>query len=112
MALLTATQPTAAGVNWTPAAVSASDTIPASALGARGAYLIIFNAGAGADSVVVVDSSLTPAGNISANLTNSVSNSQPEVMFIPAATVNPATGLTTVTHTQPSGVTYVLLPVA
>lgn len=112
MALLTATQPTAAGVVWTPAAVSASDTIPASALGQRGAYLIIVNGNASSDTVTVVDASLTPAGNAATNLTNTVVNGTTEVMFIPAATLNPATLVTTVTHSVSATVTYVLLPVA
>jgi hypothetical protein len=62
MALLTATQPTAAGVAWSPAAVSASDTISAANLGQRGAYLVVINGGGSSDTVTVTDASLTPAG--------------------------------------------------
>jgi hypothetical protein len=112
MAVLTATSPTPAGVAWTPAAVSGSDTIPSSVLGARGAYLVVINGGGSPDTVTVVDSSLTPAGNAATNLTNVVTNGTTEVMFIPASTQNVATQVTTVTHTFTTSVTYVLLPVA
>lgn len=111
MALLTATQPTAAGVSYAGAAVSASDTISAANLGTRGAYLVIINGGGSPDTVTVVDASTTPAGNAASNLTNSVTNGTSEVMFIPPQTVNPTTGVTTVTHSFTTTVTYVLLPI-
>lgn len=111
MALLTATQPTAAGVAWTPAAVSASDTISAASLGTRGAYLVIINGGGSSDTVTVVDASLTPAGNAATNQTNAVANATSEAMFIPPQTVNLSTGVTTVTHSFTTSVTCVLLPI-
>lgn len=111
MALLTAIQPTAAGVAWSPAAVSASDTIPASALGTRGAYLVVINGGGSSDTVTVVDASLTPSGNAATNLTNPVANGTTEVMFIPPSTMNTSTLVTTVTHSFTTSVTYVLLPI-
>lgn len=111
MALLTATRPTAAGVAWSPAAVSASDTIAAADLGQLGAYLVIINGGASPDTVTVVDASLTPAGNAATNLTNSVTNGTTEVMYIPPKTQNPTTSVTTVTHSFTTSVTYVLLPI-
>lgn len=110
MALLTATRPTAAGVAWSPAAVSASDTIGAADLGQLGAYLVVINGGASPDTVTVVDASLTPAGNAATNLTNSVTNGTTEVMFIPPKTVNPTTGVTTIQHSFTTTVTCVLLP--
>jgi hypothetical protein len=110
MALLTATRPTAAGVVWTTAAVSASDTIAAADLGQIGAWLFINNGGGSPDTVTVVDASLTPAGNAATNLTNSVTNGTAEIMFIPAKTVNPSTLVTTITHSFTTTVTYVLLP--
>lgn len=110
MALLTATRPTAAGVVWTPAAVSASDTISAADLGSNGAWLVIINGGGSPDTVTVQDASLTPAGNAATNLTNSVTNATTEVMYIPPKTVNTTTLVTTVTHSFTTTVTYVLLP--
>jgi hypothetical protein len=110
MALLTATRPTAAGVAWTPAAVSASDTIASSDLGQIGAWLVIINGGGSPDTVTVVDASLTPSGNAATNLTNSVVNATTEVMFIPAKTQNTTSLVTTVTHSFTTSVTYVLLP--
>lgn len=111
MALLTATRPTAAGVVWTPAAVSASDTISASDLGTLGAYLVIINGGGSPDNVTVSDAGLTPAGNAATTTANAVANATSEVMYISPRSVNAATGLTTVTHSFTTTVTCVLLPI-
>lgn len=110
MAALTMTTPTAAGVAYTPAAVSASDTISDAQLGTGGCYLIIVNGGGSPDTVTVQDASLTPSGNAATNLTNSVTNGTTEIMYIPARTKNTTTGVTTVTHSFTTSVTYVLLP--
>lgn len=109
MAQLVATRPTAAGVLWSPAAVSASDTIAAADLGVNGAWLVIINGGS-SDTVTVVDASTTPAGNAATNLTNPVAGSTTEVMYISPKTVNLATGFTTIQHSSTTSVTYVLLP--
>ncbi len=109
MALLTAITPTVAGVAWSPAAVSASDTIAAADLGAKGAYLVVINGGASPDTVTVVDPGLTPAGSAATNPTNSVANATTEVMFIPPTVVNLATGLATVQHSFTTSVTCVLV---
>ncbi len=111
MALLTATTPTAAGVTWTPAAVSASDTISSASLGTNGAYLVIINAGGSSDTVTVSDSSLSQAGNPATAGTNAVANGTSEVMYISPRAVNATTGLVTVTHSFTTSVTYVLLPI-
>lgn len=110
MALLTATRPTASGVAWSPAAVSASDTIAAADLGDRGAYLVIINGGGSSDNVVVSDSGVTPAGNAASTPANAVANGASEVMYISPRAVNPTTGVVTVTHSFTTSVTYVLLP--
>lgn len=110
MALLTATRPTAAGVAWSPAAVSASDTISAADLGSLGAYLVVINGGGSPDTVTVSDSGLTPAGNTATAGTNAVTNATTEVMYISPRAVNPTTGVVTVTHTFTTSVTCVLLP--
>lgn len=109
MAALTVFNPTNTGTVYTATAVSASDTIAASALGPRGGYLLVINGNASADSVVVSDGSFTPAGNASANLTNSVAGTTNEVMFIPSAAANPATGLITITHSVTATVTCIVL---
>lgn len=111
MALLTATRPTTAGVAWSPAAVSASDTISSSDLGSQGAYLVVINGGGSPDTVTVVDPGLTPAGSAATNPTNSVTNATTEVMRISPAFVNPSTGFATVTHSFTTSVTCVLLPI-
>lgn len=109
MALLTAITPVAAGSAWSPAAVSASDTIAAADLGSRGAYLVVINGGGSPDTVTVADPGFSPSSNAGTALTNSVTNGTTEVMFIPASAVNPATGVATVTHSFTTSVTYVLL---
>lgn len=111
MALLTATRPTAAGVVWTPAAVSASDTIAAGDLGSLGAYLVIINGGGSPDNVTVSDAGNTPAGNPATTTANAVANGTTEVMYISPNGVNPSTGLKTVAHSFITSVTYVLLPI-
>jgi hypothetical protein len=110
MALLTATRPTAAGVAWSPTAVSASDTISASDLGALGAYLVIINGGASPDNVTVSDSSLTPASNAATTTANAVANGTTEVMYISPRAVNLSSSVVTVTHSFTTTVTCVLLP--
>lgn len=111
MALLTAITPTAAGAAYSLSAVSSSDTISQAALGSRGAYLIVTNGGGSSDTVTVSDGSFSPSGNAGTPLTNAVANGTSEVMFIPASTVNSATGLTTITHSFTTSVTCALLTV-
>lgn len=112
MALLTAVSAVATGTTWTPAAVSASDTINATDLGAVGAILVVINGGASPDTVTVVDASLTPAGNAATNQTVSVANGTTKAIFIPNDVVNNSTGLATVTHGFTTSVTCVLLRMA
>lgn len=109
MALLSAITPTAAGIAWSPAAVSASDTISVNDLGTKGCFLVVINGGASPDTVTVVDASVTPAGNAAANLTNSVANGTTEIMFIPPQAANLATGVVTVQHSFTTTVTCVLI---
>lgn len=111
MALLSATRPTIAGVAWSPAAVSSSDTISANDLGTQGAFLVIINGGGSSDTVAVVDPGTTPAGSAATNPSNAVANGTTEVMRISPQFVNPTTGLVTVTHSFTTSVTYVLLPI-
>lgn len=110
MALLTATRPTNTGTAWSPAAVSASDTIAAADLGTLGAFLVIINGGGSSDTVGVSDGGFSPAGNAGTALSNAVANGTTEVMYIPPKTFNPSTLVTTITHSFTTSVTYVLLP--
>lgn len=113
MGALTITSPTIAGVAYTPAAVSASDTINMAAIPGgtyRGAWLIVINGGGSPDTVTVVDASKTLAASSASNPTNSVTNGTTEVMFIPAVAQDPNTNLVTITHSFTTSVTYVVLP--
>jgi hypothetical protein len=110
LAALTLTQPTAAGVAWTPAAVSASDTISQSQLGTLGCYLIVVNAGGSSDTVTISDGGSSPGGNAGTALTNAVANATTEVMYISPKLVNLTTLVVTVAHSFTTSVTYVLIP--
>lgn len=111
MALLTATRPTAAGVTWSPAAVSSSDTIAIADLGTRGAYLVVINGGGSSDDVTVSDAGSTPAGN-PANVTAvAVGAGASKAVLVSPRAADLGTGLVTVTHSATTSVTYVLLPV-
>ena len=110
MAALTSTTPTAAGATWTAAAVAASDTITANQLGNNGVWLYINNGGGSPDNITVSDGGFSPAGGGGTALANTVTNGTAEIMYISPKTVNLATGLTTITHSFITSVTYVLLP--
>jgi hypothetical protein len=109
MALLTAITPAAAGSAWSPAAVSASDTIAAADLGTLGAYLVIVNGGGSPDNVSVLDPNLDVMGNAGTVVANAVANATTEVMYISPKAVNPSTNVATVTHSFTTSVTCVLL---
>ena len=111
MVALTSTVPTAAGVAWTPAAVSASDTITSAQLGTLGAFLVVINGGGSPDTVGYTDGSSTPGGSAAAAFTNSVANATTEVMYLSPRLVNLSTQLLTITHSFTTSVTYVLLPI-
>lgn len=111
MAALTATVPTAVGAAYTPAAVSASDTITATQLGSLGAFLVVINGGGSPDTVGYTDGSTTPGGSAAAAYTNVVTNGTSEVMYLNPKLVNVASQLLTITHSFTTTVTYVLLPI-
>jgi hypothetical protein len=110
VAALTSTVPTRAGVAYTPAAVSASDTISATQLGALGAWLIIINGGGSSDTVTIGDAGFTPAGTAAAAYTNAVANGTSEIMYLSPKLMDPNATTITVTHSFTTTVTYVLLP--
>jgi hypothetical protein len=112
MAALTAVVPTAPGVAYTPAAVSASDTINQSQLGNLGAYLLVINGGGSPDTVAISDSSPTQAGNSPAATSGgSVTNGTNKAFYINPRAVNPTTGNVTVTHSFTTSVTCILIPI-
>jgi len=113
MAALTAITPVVTGVADAGVAVSASDTIDQSILGARGAYLGVTNAGGSPDTVTISDFGTTPAGSAlpSNTYTVSVANGTSKIIHIKPSQVNPATGLVTVAHSFTTSVTYQLYPV-
>lgn len=112
MAALTAITPLAAGAVSAGAAVAASDTIAASIIGSRGAYLEVLNGNAATDSITISDAGFTPAGNALAGGTYSVSvnPTSNKIFYIAPAQVNLTTQVVTVTHTVTATVTYKLYP--
>lgn len=110
MAALNVVTATNSGTLDPPAAVAASDTVAQTALGPNGALLSIINAGAGTDTITISDAGSTAAGNALASgaVTGlSVANGSVSKVFkLSQSQVNPATGLITITHSQPTGVTY------
>lgn len=115
MAALTAITPSNSGTSSAGAAVAASDTVAQAIMGPNGALLEIINAGAGTDTITISDAGLTPAGNplASGALTGlTVANGGASKVFkLTHAQVNPSTNLITITHSQPTGVTYKLYAV-
>jgi hypothetical protein len=110
MAALTAFTPAVTGTTNAGVAVAASDTIDASILGNRGAYLEIINGGGSSDTVTIKDFGTTRAGNAltSNQFTVTVANGTSKVIWIRPEQVDPSTGLVTVTHSFTTTVTYKL----
>jgi len=111
MAALTITTVTDEGVTGTYAAMSASDTIDANALGDYGVLLV--KGGAANSTVTITDNSLAPTGNAAVSDSKLVPLTTGHECFrIRRALQNPATGLITVTNSAPTSVTYLLLRLA
>ena len=110
MAALTATIPTNLGTVTAGAAVAASDTVAASLLSARGAFLYINNGNASPDNITITDNGVTGAGNSlpSNQLTDTITNATAQIYLLRPEQVNPATGLITITHSVTTTVTYQL----
>jgi hypothetical protein len=85
LAALATTLPLAAGTTWTPAAVSASDTITQAQLGTLGAYLVVINGGGSSDTVAISDGGLTPAGNAGTHSGGAVANATTKAFYISPA---------------------------
>ena len=111
MAALTITTATDEGITGAYAAMSASDTIDANALGDYGALLV--KGGSGSSTVTITDNSLAATGNVAVSDSKAVpATTGHEVFRIRRALQNPTTGLITVTNSAPTGVTYLLLRLA
>lgn len=104
------TVPTRAGVVSAGVAVTASDTIPLSAIGALGCILEITNAGGSPDVMAISDASLTRSGAAAAALTPTVTNATARDFLITPDMADPTTGNVTVTHSFITSVTYKLRP--
>jgi hypothetical protein len=102
MALLAAQQIAVTGSTPSYAAVSASDTIQPDA--ADNLWLHVKNAGGSPDTVTVVIPGVY-LGVAIADLTVSVPAGSERMIAIPAAAMDPATGLITVTHSFTTSVT-------
>lgn len=108
MAALTITTVADEGTTGTYAAVAASDTIDVAALGDYGVLLV--KGGAGSDTVTITDNSLAPTGNVAVSDSKAVAATTGHECFrVRRNLQNSTTGLITVTHSAPSGVTYLLL---
>lgn len=110
MAAMTATTPTRTGTATSGAAVSASDTIAASILGANGALLEIINGGGSPDNMTISDATVTATGAAAASNAPSVTNGTSKVFLVKPAQAD-ATGVVTVTHSFTTSVTYKLYPI-
>jgi hypothetical protein len=109
MALLNAIRPTAAGVAWSPGVVSSSDTIAQGDLGQLGAVLVVINAGGSADTVTISDAGRSPAGNAATPATVTVPAASARTIYINPRSVDPVTGVVTVTHSFTTSVTCALV---
>lgn len=109
-ALTSQAAPTRAGVVWSPNNVSGSDTVSQAQLGTLGALLLIINGNASSDTVTIADAGFTDAGTAAATYTVSVTNATSKVIYLSPKLCDPNVGTVTITHTQTSSVTYVLLP--
>lgn len=107
MALLTVQQITISGLTPIYSAVSASDTI--SAEGGDILWLHVKNANAAVDNVTVVVPGVylgVPLADISVQVPATTGD---KMILIPAAAMDPATGLITVQHSATASVTQALI---
>lgn len=110
MGVLAPIVPTRAGTVSAGAAVAASDTIPATVLGATGALLEIINGNASPDVMTISDASTTSTGAAAAANGPTVTNGTAKVFRIMPAQADPVSGNVTITHTVTATVTYKLYP--
>ena len=106
MAALTVTTVTPEGVTPTSNNASASDTVAID----TGKLTLWFIGGAGSDTITIVDSGLTPAGNAGTSDSFALpsGSSSFRAVTIPSALQN-SSGVVTITHSAPTGVTVYAL---
>ena len=93
------------------AAVSASDTVDINSLGGYGA--IIFYGGAGSDTITIIDSSKSLAGNVAVADTVSLSaGATNRKWYRLRRELADANSFITMTHSAPTGVVYELIRLA
>lgn len=110
MGALASIVPTQLGTTSTGAAVSASDTVDISQLGAvNGALLEIINGNAGADNMTISDSGKTPAGTSPGTYAVTVPAGSSKVFPLSAKQVD-SNGKITITNSVTATVTYKLYP--
>lgn len=110
MGALAATTPARSGTTVAGAAVAASDTVAASVLGTRGAYLEIINGNASTNNVTISDDSVSPTGADATDVAASIATGTNKIFFIDPRQLNPTTRVVTVTNSVTSTVTYKLYP--
>lgn len=108
MTAITPSTVTKTGLLAAPAPVTASDTIAGDLIPPPGLIYRVINAGAGVDNVSVSDGGTTPAGNPGTVTPVAVANGTTQSILIGRANINLSTGQVTITHSQPTGVTYEL----
>lgn len=103
MAALTPITATSAFTTATPLSVSASDTVAID----TGLLTLLFQGGAGSDTITVTDAGLTPGGTAASAAAITVSLSSGATNFkvikVPSAWQN-SSGVVTITHSAPTGV--------
>lgn len=104
------TVPTRAGVLSSGVAVTATDTIPLSAIGPLGSILEITNAGGSPDAMTISDASVTRSGAAAAALAPTVTNATARAFVITPDMADPTTGNISITHSFITTVTYKLWP--
>lgn len=110
MALTPSGGPVRGGVLSTPPAVAASDTIPRSAMGARGVIVEVINGNASSDTVTVSDASTTTEGAPAAAISTSVTNGTTFAFLVRPQQCDPVTGNVTITHSVTATVNYRMYP--
>lgn len=87
-------------------AVSSSDTLTASDIGANGVILQVINGGGGSINVTISDPGTTAVGNVGTTAAQAVANGTDGWFRILPGHVNPITGQATVAYSGTTSVTY------
>jgi hypothetical protein len=109
MALLTPVSVTSAATTIAPLAVTTSDTISGSDIGADGVLLNVINGSGSPINVTLLDPGTTAVGNAGTAVAQAVPASGDRWFRISYVHVNSATGVATVTYSSATTVTYKLI---